>query len=391
MLCHIKKEGLNMKQQKRVPIIDTIRGFALLGILLVNMKSFSSPVFIVTMYGVTPNSVGFDRVISIFYQIFIQMRFYPIFAILFGLSFYLFIKKSFKITLFIRRMIILFFFGMIHLIFIWYGDILHIYAVTSLFLLLFYKVSSKWILFWAITLLALYYLIIGWNTIIPNNKYLVSNEYHNILSTYVSMYKDSTYKEWVFYRLNIEVFPVLFQLPFVFIPVLAWFLLGLYIGKVGIYERNSVNIVRVKSCWKSCLYVSLGLLILTVLAHFYFPDIIYFLTSITGAVMAILYISSIYVFFDHPFVKLILYPLRYVGRMSLSNYLFQSILMVSFFRITHLYNKVSLSEGLVMSVIVFLFQLLFSKYWLSHFHQGPLEWIWRSISLRKVSPFLLKK
>lgn len=379
-----------MKEQNRILIIDMIRGFALFGILLVNMKSFNSPEFIETMYGISPHLEGIDKVIHLFYQLFIQMKIYPIFAFLFGLGFYLFLHKGSTITLFMKRMIILFIIGLIHLVFLWYGDILHVYAVTSIFLLFFYKVSSKWILFWVAVLLTTYHLFIGWNTLISTSSLLESNDYSNIVSTYVSIYKESPYLEWVLYRWNIEVIPILYQFPFVFIPVLAWFLLGLYIGKEKIYERTPSNIEIVTLWWRFSLYMSIGFLILNVIAFIFWPNFLYFLTSTSSVVLAILYLTSIYVFFDHPIVKKVLYPLSYVGRMSLSNYLFQSIFLISFFRMFDLYNKISLAEGLIISIFVFLFQLIVSKYWLSYFHQGPIEWIWRSITLKKISRFLKK-
>ncbi|MCM3440627.1 DUF418 domain-containing protein [Metabacillus halosaccharovorans] len=377
-----------MKAQERIVLIDVIRGFALLGILFINMKSYYSPAFIQSLYGITPNVKGVDKIIHIFYQTFIQMKFYPIFSLLFGLSFYLFLSKGFHVILYTRRMIILFLIGLIHLIFVWYGDILHVYALTSILLLLFYQVSSKSILYWGFALLAVYHVFISWNSYLPSFTLIEKNEYSNMLSTYLSIYKQGSYFEWVLYRINIEVIPVLLQFPFIFVPVLAWFLLGLYIGKEGIYERTPSNLIRVKLWWKISLIFAPVFLILSLLAHIFLPDTLYLLSSLSGIGLTILYITSIYIFFDHQFVKKVLYPLRYVGRMSLSNYLFQSIFLISFFRIFDLYNNISLSEGFIITILFFLIQLIVSKYWLAYFHQGPIEWIWRSFSIKKFSPFI---
>jgi len=376
-----------MKAQERIVLIDVIRGFALLGILLINMKSYYSPAFIQSLYGITPNVKGVDKIIHIFYQTFIQMKFYPIFSLLFGLSFYLFLRKGFHVILYTRRMIILFLIGLIHLIFVWYGDILHVYALTSILLLLFYQVSSKSILYWGFALLAVYHIFISWNSYLPIFT-IEKNEYSDMLSTYLSIYKQGSYFEWVLYRMNIEVIPVLLQFPFIFVPVLAWFLLGLYIGKEGIYERTPSNLIRVKLWWKISLIVAPVFLSLSLLTHIFLPGILYLLSSLSGIGLTILYITSIYFFFDHPFVKKVLYPLRYVGRMSLSNYLFQSIFLISFFRIFDLYNSISLSEGFIITILFFLIQLIVSKYWLAYFHQGPIEWIWRFFSIKKFSPFI---
>lgn len=379
-----------MKNQERIIMIDVIRGFALFGILIINMSSFYSPEFIHSMYGITPNINGLDSFIHFFYQLFIQMKFYPIFSFLFGLSFYLFLRKGFDVILYSRRMFLLFIIGLIHLIFFWYGDILHVYALTSLFLLVFYKVTSKRILFWAVALLLVYHVFIWWFTFFSTDTIVEKDDFSNMLSTYISVYKEASYIDWVLYRLNIEVIPVIIQFPFVFVPILGWFLLGLYTGKERLFERTPSDLVRVRSWWRISLIVSVVFLLLCLPAHIFLPNTAYLLTSTSGLSMSILYITSIYVFFDHPFAKKVLYPLQYVGRMSLSNYLFQSVFLISFVRIFHLYNNLSLSEGLLISILVFLIQLIVSKYWLSYFYQGPIEWIWRSISLKKKSPFRKK-
>jgi len=377
-----------MKAQDRIVLIDVIRGFALLGILFVNMKSYYSPEFIQSLYKINPNVKGFDKILHIFYQTFIEMKFYPIFSLLFGLSFYLFLRNGFHVILYTRRMMILFFIGLIHLIFVWYGDILHVYALTSILLLLFYQVSSKTILYWGFALLAVYHVYISCNSFLPTFTLIEKSDYSNMLSTYLSIYKQSSYFEWVLYRINIEVIPVLLQFPFIFVPVLAWFLLGLYIGKEGIYKRTPSNLNKVKLWWKISLIVAPVFLILSLLAHIFLPGTLYLLSSLSGIGLTILYITSIYIFFNHRFVKKVLYPLRYVGRMSLSNYLFQSVFLISFFRIFDLYNKINLSEGFIITILFFLIQLIICKYWLSYFHQGPVEWIWRSLSIKKVSPFI---
>ncbi|WP_026560756.1 DUF418 domain-containing protein [Bacillus sp. J37] len=377
-----------MKAQDRIVLIDVIRGFALLGILFINMKSYYSPEFIQSLYKINPNVKGFDKILHIFYQTFIEMKFYPIFSLLFGLSFYLFLRNGFHVILYTRRMMILFFIGLIHLIFVWYGDILHVYALTSILLLLFYQVSSKTILYWGFALLAVYHVYISCNSFLPTFTLIEKSDYSNMLSTYLSIYKQSSYFEWVLYRINIEVIPVLLQFPFIFVPVLAWFLLGLYIGKEGIYKRTPSNLIKVKLWWKISLIVAPVFLILSLLAHIFLPGTLYLLSSLSGIGLTILYITSIYIFFNHRFVKKVLYPLRYVGRMSLSNYLFQSVFLISFFRIFDLYNKINLSEGFIITILFFLIQLIICKYWLSYFHQGPVEWIWRSLSIKKVSPFI---
>ncbi|MEZ2661639.1 DUF418 domain-containing protein, partial [Aneurinibacillus aneurinilyticus] len=145
---------------ERMITLDIIRGFALLGIFLVNMPTFHSPDFIRQLYDLPQNLSSVDKVVNLFFSLFIQTKFYTIFSFLFGLGFYVFMnrveQKGLKVyRLFSRRLLILFLFGFLHLIFLWYGDVLHAYAIVGFALSLFYKRSNKVILGWAFGLLFL--------------------------------------------------------------------------------------------------------------------------------------------------------------------------------------------------------------------------------------------
>jgi len=375
----------------RFKIIDTIRGLALFGILLVNMKSFQSSEFIDTMFGKTSYKDDFDQGLYYILQLFIQMKFYPMFSFLFGLGFYLFMIKS-TLSNFVSRTLFLFLIGMIHLIFIWYGDILHVYAITSVFLIFFHKLSSKTVAIWSISLLFAYHLFLFMTIFVPASTIPTANQ-SQVALEYIQMYKEAPYFEWVLFRFNIEVLPVLQQLPIVMIPVLGWFLLGLFAGKEKLYERNHTNIVRMKNWWKISLFLGLITVCLNGLALLtkFDDSIAYFLTSLSGLFLAVFYLTTSYLFSSRTFFKKILSPFQYVGRMSLTNYLAQSVIVIFFFRFFQLYNTLTLTEGLLISVAIFFIQLCFSYLWLLYFHYGPVEWIWRSFTYQKISPFFINK
>lgn len=375
----------------RFKLIDSIRGLALFGILLVNMKSFQSPEFIDTMFSKTSYKDDFDQGLYYFLQLFIQMKFYPIFSLLFGLSFYLFMIKS-TLFKFVSRTLFLFLIGIIHLIFIWYGDILHVYAITSVFLLFFHKLSSKKVAIWSISLLFAYHLFLFASIFVPAST-IPTASHSQIALEYIHMYKEAPYFEWVLFRFNIEVLPILQQLPIVMIPVLGWFLLGLFAGKEKLYERTHRNIVRINNWWKISLFLSLITVCLNGLAILKNLDdsITYFLTSLSGLFLAVFYITAIYLISSRAIIKKILSPFQFVGRMSLTNYLAQSIIVISFFRFFYMYNTLTLTEGLLISVALFVIQLGISYIWLSYFYYGPVEWIWRSFTYQKISPFFINR
>ncbi|MBO1512161.1 DUF418 domain-containing protein [Metabacillus bambusae] len=380
-------------KSSRILLLDIIRGFALLGILLVNMPTFHSPDFLKTYYGITSTYHGPDHFLSLFYQLFIQMKFYPIFAFLFGLGFYLFIKKTNGLDLFIKRMNLLLMIGLFHLIFLWYGDILHLYAVTGLLLIFFHKLSSKKILYWAFTLLTFYHVLLGASVFLPTDNSTDPKVIMKKIDIYSTIYEDASYKEWLLYRIKIEVIPILTQLPIAMIPILGMFLLGLYAGKQKLFVYNDLNRLQIKIWCKWSFLISLPIILANglIMSGFSISPVwealTHFLTSLSGITLCIFYMSSLYLLLEHTTFKKRFIPFSYVGRMALTNYLFQTIVSLGFYRGFHLYEKINLVEGAVISILLFSSQLLFSYYWLTYFHNGPVEWLWRSFTYGKFVPF----
>jgi hypothetical protein len=118
----------------RDPRVDALRGFALLGIVLVNVQSF--------LWGAT-NPVGYlaesasraDRAVYFLTAAFVSMKFMPLFAMLFGAGFVLLYRRLETLTatprpIYRRRMVFLFAFGILHGVFFYLGDITHMYAVA---------------------------------------------------------------------------------------------------------------------------------------------------------------------------------------------------------------------------------------------------------------------
>jgi uncharacterized protein len=126
---------LEQQLNQRIVYLDVLRGFALCGILFVNMPSFLGDRSHAMMGEV-------DQWIRLFFDLFIQTKFYTLFSVLFGAGFYLFIQrlrqKGLSKLIFARRQGILFLIGLVHLC-LWQGDILHTYALTGFILLLFTK------------------------------------------------------------------------------------------------------------------------------------------------------------------------------------------------------------------------------------------------------------
>lgn len=126
---------------ERIQLIDILRGFALFGILLVNLELFSYPVQQLLL-GSGELMTPADRLAAWGIQVLAESKFYPIFAFLIGLGFALQVQRSETrgthfVPLYLRRLLVLFLIGLAHAALIWVGDILVLYAVLGAILLLY--------------------------------------------------------------------------------------------------------------------------------------------------------------------------------------------------------------------------------------------------------------
>ena len=149
----------NLTQGERIHSIDIIRGIAVLGIFLVNWPVIAG----VDSRDLSGIYEGIDSYIRLFYDMFIQTKFYTIFRFI-RIRFYIFMSRAEAKTdhpkiLFVRRLLILLLFGFLHYVLLWDGDILHTYAIAGFFLFLFYKREPRTILIWAIVLLSIFQFI----------------------------------------------------------------------------------------------------------------------------------------------------------------------------------------------------------------------------------------
>ncbi|GAK09470.1 DUF418 domain-containing protein [Geomicrobium sp. JCM 19038] len=383
--------------------IDIIRGIALLGIFIANISLFQIPHLFISD---PPLSEGSDQWIQLFIDLFIQNKFFSLFAILFGLGSYIFLsraqeKGNMYRKLYIRRMLILFFIGLLHLIFIWYGDILHSYAVAGVVLLVFYRRKLKTIIVWICLFASLLFLLVVATLFVPQEKLEAGIEGTRDANAVqveqaVSVYHNASYIDWIVYRFSHEVIPVLKSTPFSMLTALFMFLLGLSIGKSKLVSHFEEKKSFIKRLWLITFILSLT--ISGVMFSLYFDmfdlgarsDVYIQMFMMFSAIShSLFYFSSLLWLLQSSRWQKILKPFQFVGRMALTNYLLQSIIGVGFFAGFGLFGSLNLRLGLAVVVVVFLIQILVSYYWLKAFHYGPMEWLWRTATYGKRQP--LKK
>ena len=143
---------------ERIAVLDALRGAALFGIIAANMRGFSGPLaayFDHTVMWTDPT----NRVAQAFVDLFIQGKFITLFAFLFGIGFAIQMERADRSgtasrIFYVRRLAILLLFGVLHFVFVWWGDILAPYALLGFLLMLFRKRSQKALLRWSAILYA---------------------------------------------------------------------------------------------------------------------------------------------------------------------------------------------------------------------------------------------
>lgn len=393
----IKERDVFMNQQAspvqtkdRLHWVDAARGFAIFGILIVNMLSFSSPYFTYRGEGLVWNNPE-DEVTLAVIDIVFQASFYSLFSFLFGFGLQLMmdrlqLKKLEAVPLLTRRLLFLLLFGVIHAFVIWYGDILITYALVGLLALLFLKVKERTLIYWAVGLLGgfvgfitfISYLARTWIAMYGQEPLkpvepIIANYQSNSFTTIWSQ----NAQDWLFGSgLG------LFFLPFLLLPL---FLVGMYFAR----KRWLHHPMQHKSVLKKLWVYSLILFLVFKLGPYFFGNPLWFeiaQDSIGGLFSALFYILSITLLGQTELGAKWMQPFNYVGRMAFTNYIMQSILCVLLFYGIGLgwYGQTSPLQGVGIAIIIYGLQMIYSSIWLRKFRYGPLEWLWRSLTYGKM-------
>ena len=393
-----------VKTSERFIILDALRGFALLGICMANFPEFSLYTFLSPEAAASMSTAVQDKITRYLLYIFVDGKFYTLFSLLFGIGFSIIIRNAERkgvngFRIFYRRMGMLMLFGLLHLMFIWSGDILLLYALLGMLLPLFRQMPDKKLLGWALFFLIL---SIGVDLVCEITRTNLALPFIRLQETYCAEYgiNGTNFAYWLH---DAEDYGTVFQFlvqgacvrmqEFIignrYFKVLGLFLVGFYIGRNRIYaDLEGRKNLLVKVCRLgliiglpcSLLYAwsSMGGHPLSDTLHSLFCFIsVYPLGFAYAAGLCLLYLRvkslSIWKWLAAP------------GRMALTNYIGQSVIgMFLFYGIGLGWGStIGLLQTEVIVLAVFLFQMLFSRLWLSGFKFGPLEWIWRMLTYGK--------
>jgi uncharacterized protein len=363
--------------QERIELLDVLRGFALFGVLVMNMQYFVSPTYASILQSdaaTTGDWLGFW-----FVRMFAESKFYPLFSFLFGYGMAIQIQNaqardSRFVPLYTWRLTILLLIGAVHSIYFWSGDILATYALLGFVLLLFHRRSDATLL--VCSLLCLFAVSGGLSLI--HSGWLPADWSQRPNGLFDEIREDDrrAYQQAI--------------------RVMSMFLIGLLAGRKRVLTdgiRDASRVARICiGCWIAGLT---GNLVYTWLVHGLDPNALSWSRIValstlawSGPVLAAAYVTTLIGWTRKPRWRTFFHPLSFVGKMALTNYLLQTLICQGLLSHSMLgrFGPVHPPLGLLLTIVVFAFQIATSRWWLLRYRFGPMEWLWRTLTYGQMQP-----
>lgn len=398
---------------ERIETLDVLRGFALLGVLLMNIEAFVGPLY-EALTGLDPRLTGADRTADVLVYVFVQGKFWTLFSLLFGMGFAVMSERAAAIGspfagVYWRRGLVLLGIGLAHALLIWSGDILVTYALVSFFLLALRDVPRRWLVWLAIIafLAPLGMLLLtgmmgslmnstpelaaAWDRAMSGQNEMLAN----LIEGQRQAYGAGSYVEATLQRARDLGFTIL-NLMMVGPMALGMFLLGAWFVK----SEAIAQAQRFPRLYARLRWLALPLGLAMVVASFAIQPtldqtdidmafaIAFCLGMIGSVAMCLGYVGWIVRGMQSSAWGRVLAWLAPAGRMALTNYLAQSLICTLIFYGYGMgyFERLPRAWQVPFVLVLFALQVLFSRWWLRRFRFGPMEWLWRSLTYLRMQP-----
>lgn len=382
----------NVRQQ-RITLIDSLRGFALLGIFLVNIGFFTTSLQTISL-NVNLWPGGYNDILDMLKSILIDSKFILIFSFLFGLGMIL-LQESCEARglnfnrVYVRRMSALLMIGIIHGTLVWFGDILTHYAILGFLLLLFKRRKAKTLLVWSLALLLIVPVLFFIGSMASTGDSqaftpLSGEEIHQFGLSYqardAAIYGAGDAGQIFGQRLN-DYISSFFNMIIFYPQILGLFLLGMYFGK----RRFLHEVAEHRKLFKRWAWLGgiVGIALQALMTLTELPSWMEAVALFIGAPMlSLAYISIFTLIYQNKRWQKGLQLFSYPGKMAFTNYLLQSVICGFIFYSygLGLYGTVDIGTQMLIALALFGVQVIFSAVWLRLFPIGPFEYVWRLFS-----------
>lgn len=406
---------LPISSQERIQFLDVLRGIAILFIFTANVPFLSG------IFDMKPEDMmalptyPIDHWVDMTIRVFVEGKFYTLFSLLFGIGFAV-QYNSFKSkggsfpVFFSKRMLGLTLIGGIHLFVFWLGDILTLYAVLGFVLIAFRDTSDKKLLIWAVVLILLP--IVNWLSygvigFYPGLFYewfdqiWAANSWpmHDIagfggmyadLMTIITATSLSEMLQMNIYQPIIRFGHLLQEARF--FKILGIFLIGIWIGRRVINGSllSDKGFLKKAAFWGFLIGLPMNFVIIYStemgggMSSWGFIKVVSYALGVVP--LTIGYASVLALWWESGRTHRFLLGFAPVGKMALSNYLFQTVFsMLIFYHVGFGFGgTVGYTVCIIFVFLTFGWQVGFSYWWLGRFKFGPMEWIWRMMTYGKV-------
>ncbi len=382
--------------QTRHISLDVMRGAAILGILLANIASFAGPeasLGIQAQMGEL-RATGWEAGVL---TALVSGKFRGMLAILFGIGLWMQYERRVKREepwpgTYFKRTALLFAIGVIHGVFIWYGDILATYAVTACLAMLFVRLQDKTLFIVACGLigLSICFGLLGLLAAVmmpttTEQPDLMSMKGMEFLKPWLDpveetrIYQQGTYLEQLIHRIGMGVMLWLMYIVLV-ANFVGQFLLGMWLARKEVLSRPQEHLPMLKKLALFGFLVGLPLNLLAIPIAAQGKDEAFsgLIELGVGGFLSIGYLALLAWLSIH--AAKALKPLAAVGKCALSCYLLTSILATTIFYSYGgaLFGRATFPQVVQIVLIIWVVLIAFALLWTRKFAYGPVEWLWRS-------------
>jgi len=375
-----------VQQSNRTIIVDILRGWALLGVVIMNYLDF----FTIDRNWEKFNPDVLTNVLLYVTQFVFSAKAWTMLSLLFGYGFAVLMdnikeKGHNPYGFFAGRM-----FWLLVLAFInsalFFGDILKDYALLGFILLLFYHSSAKTTFITSLVLLVVIPALSAYISSLGGSGWLS-------LPKLFPLYKSNNLFNVLYFGLKgtwvaqMASKPYLYTVHLVMLCCMLW---GFSLYQINFFNNLPSKLKYIKRAFFIALTLSVLFTVFFAIAeHYKLPHYKYYninywsilstMTTIGSAIIWLYIAGKLQSFFAN---------LAVIGKMTLTNYMVQNLiglLVFSGFGLK-IWSTYPLWFYVLLALVVYTLQVYFSKWWLSKYNYGPIEWIWRQLSYRKRLP-----
>lgn len=387
---------------ERIVALDSLRGFALLGILVINITLFSMPLAAANNPTVFGDFTGVNYAVWLGSYVFFELKFMTLFTLMFGAGIVLFTTSKERrgapaLTLHYRRMAILLLIGLAHAYLLWSGDILVAYGLCALVVVLarhWRPIRQVIVGTVLIAIPFLLYLSLAFAPEIPDTLVALWEPSEETIQSEIEAYRGG-WSDQMDHRVPMSL--VIHTQDF--LSWRFWRLSGLMLLGMALFKWGVLSNERSERFYRQLLIgggaVGLTLILVGVWyktqhdwglrQSFLIAEQFNYWGSIP---LAFAYIAGMMLWCRHRVEGVITRAFTAVGRTAFSNYLLQTLLATSIFygHGLGLFASVSRAEAVLVVGLIWVVQISLSVLWLQRFRFGPVEWIWRALTYGERPP-----